>query len=128
MMVKQLRLATTITRSKCINASQALRVNRDIFSATTSVKDMITKLDAKPAKIVGAITGWQRQYFGTLQAKLNTRFKHLTKRLQERATDANNHHTTSRVILPPLPANPRPVPPAPIETLNSANPARKKRK
>ena len=123
-MIQRLRLVTTITRSKCINASQALRVNRDIFSATTSVKDMITKLDAEPAKIVGAITGWQRQYFGTLQAKLNTRFKHLAKSLQEPASK----HNASRIILPPLPANDRSVPPPPIDTPNSANPPRRKRK
>jgi hypothetical protein len=125
-MIQRLRLVTTITRSKCINASQALRVSRDIFSATTSVKDMITKLDAEPAKIVGAITGWQRQYFGTLQAKLNTRFKHLTKCLQEQPPASKNN--ASRILLPPLPANPRSVPPAPIDIPNPATVPRKKRK
>jgi hypothetical protein len=122
-MIQRLRLAKTITRSKCINASQALRVSRDIFSATTSVKDLIAKLDAEPAKIVGAITGWQRQYFGTLQAKLNTRFKHLTKSLQQPAP-AN----TPRLTLPPLPTHPRMEPPPPIDPQTTTTQPRKKRK
>ena len=76
--------------------------------------------------------------FGTLQAKLNTRFKHLTKSLQERPPTSKTN--ASRVILPPLPPNPRSVPPtlvppapapAPIDipNPNQANsPTRRKRK
>jgi hypothetical protein len=58
---------------------------------------MITKLDVVQSKIIGAMTGWQCQYFGTLQAKLNTQFKHLTKSLQY-PTPASN--TTPRITLP----------------------------
>ena len=57
-MVQRLQLARQLTRSKVITATKGLQINRDTFTATTSVRELIDRLDVAPHAVISIINGW----------------------------------------------------------------------
>ena len=87
-MVQRLQLARKLTRSKVITATRGLKIKRDVFTATTSVRELIDKIDAEPHQVISIINGWHRQTFRTME-------KLLQKRLLQ--INSKNEMTTTRL-------------------------------
>jgi hypothetical protein len=77
-MVQRLQLARQLTRSKVITATKGLQINRDTFTATTSVRELIDRLDVEPHAVISIINGWHRATFRSMEQRLQKRLLQLT--------------------------------------------------
>jgi hypothetical protein len=77
-MVQRLQLSRKLTRSKVITATRGLQINRDTYTATTSVRDLIDKLDVEPHAVISIINGWHRATFKTMEQRLQKRLLQLS--------------------------------------------------
>jgi hypothetical protein len=77
-MVQRLQLARQLTRSKVITTTRGLQINRDTFTATTSVRELIDRLDVEPHAVISIINGWHRATFRTMEQRLQKRLLQLT--------------------------------------------------
>jgi hypothetical protein len=76
-MIQRLQLARKLTRSKVITATKGLKIKRDIFTASTSVRDLIDSIDAEPHQVISILNGWHRQTFKTMEKLLQKRLQQL---------------------------------------------------
>jgi hypothetical protein len=116
-MMQRLQLARKLTRSKVITATKGLKINRDIFTACTSVCDLIDSIDAEPHQVLSILNGLHSQTFKTMDKLLQKRLQQLkynpaaTTNLSEASSPGNNG--VSPVIdlqdTPPSTANDTPI-------------------
>jgi hypothetical protein len=57
-MIQRLQLARKLTRSEVITAMKGLEIKRDIFTASTYVRDLIDSIDAKPHQVFSILNGY----------------------------------------------------------------------
>jgi hypothetical protein len=90
-MVQRLQLSRQLTRSKVITATRGLQINRDTYTASTSVRDLIDKLDVEPHAVISILNGWHRATFKTMEQRLQ-------KRLLQLSAPAHSTPNVSSVI------------------------------
>jgi hypothetical protein len=83
-MVQRFQLSRQLTHSKAITATQGLQINRDTYTATTSVRDLIDKLDVEPHALISIINGWHRATFKTMEQRLQQRLLQLSAPAQSK--------------------------------------------
>ena len=69
-MVQQLQLARQLTHLKVITATRGLQINRNTFTATTSVRELIDRLYMEPHAMISIINGWHRASFRAMEQRL----------------------------------------------------------
>jgi hypothetical protein len=95
-MVQRLQLSRQLTRSKVITATRGLQINRNIYTASTSVRGLVDKLDVEPHAVISIINGWHRATFKTMEQRLQKRL------LQLSAPTHSRSPPTLRFKTPPL--------------------------
>jgi hypothetical protein len=77
-MFQRLQLSRQLTRSKVITATRGLQINRNTYTASTSVRDLIDKLDVEPHAVISIINGWHQATFKTMEQRLQKRLLQLS--------------------------------------------------
>jgi hypothetical protein len=81
-MGQRIHLARRITKSRCLTVAKELQIQREIFSATTSVNDLVAKSQINSSRVLAVLTQWRRSFFEQISTRLD---KKLEKRLTRHA-------------------------------------------
>jgi hypothetical protein len=72
------QLSRQPTCSKVITYTQGLQISRDTYTALTSVRELIEKLDVEPHAVICIINGWHHATFKAMEHRLRKRLLQLT--------------------------------------------------
>jgi hypothetical protein len=123
-MGQRIHLARRITKSRCLTVAKELQIQRDIFSATTSVNDLVAKSQINSSRVLAVLTQWRRSFFEQISTRLD---KKLEKRLTRHTTPAREGQHEQN----PLEHNPVSTAHAPLpspDVIDLAQESPKKRK
>jgi hypothetical protein len=79
-MGQRIALARRMTKSRCLVASKELNIKRDIFAATNSVNDIISRSAVNSSRVLAILTTWRRTFFEQLTKRLDRQLERRTTR------------------------------------------------
>jgi hypothetical protein len=122
-MGQRIHLARRITKSRCLTVAKELQIQREIFSATTSVNDLITKSQINSSRVLAVLTQWRRSFFEQISSRLD---KQLEKRLSRKNTAPATKHEQQTLADRPTTAAHTPAPISEVIDLAADSPKKRK--
>jgi hypothetical protein len=101
-MGQRIALARRMTKSRCLVAAKELNIKRDIFAATNSVNDIISKSAVNSSRVLAILTTWRRTFFEQLTKRLD---RQLERRMVRNHPPEHKSSTTPATSTPATPAS-----------------------